>query len=194
MSVDTQLERYEARGRSLSQIWLGVLWGLAEATVFFIIPDVLITASALFSPKKSFAQMIAVLIGALLGGALLYTAADKYPDEAKSVVLSVPFVRLHTLEEADHQLQDGGLLAMCVGSFTGVPYKTYAVNGPRHAPFEIFMAMSVPSRLFRFLLSWGVFSALGMLLRRQIQASPMVTLGLLALCWIGFYTYYWSVV
>ena len=194
MSVDTQLERYEARGRSLSQIWLGVLWCLAEATVFFIIPDVLITASALFSPKKSFAQMIAVLIGALLGGALLYTAADKYPDEAKSVVLSVPFVRLHTLEEADHQLQDGGLLAMCVGSFTGVPYKTYAVNGPRHAPFEIFMAMRVPARLFRFLLSWGVFSALGMLLRRQIQASPMVTLGLLALCWIGFYTYYWSVV
>ncbi len=189
-----QLEGYEARSRSLSKIWLGVLWGLAEATIFFIVPDVLITASALFSPKKSFAQVIAILIGALLGGALLYTAADKYPDEAKNVVLNVPFVKLHTLEQADRQLQDGGLLAMCAGSFTGIPYKTYAVNAPRHAPFEMFIAMSVPARLFRFVVSWGLFSALGMLFRRQIQASPMVTLGLLALCWIGFYTYYWSVV
>lgn len=170
------------------------MWGLAEATVFFIVPDVLITAAALFSPKKSFAQMVAILIAALLGGALLYTAADKYPEETKDLVLKVPFIKAHILEQADRQMQDRGLLAMVLGAFSGVPYKTYAVNAPRHAPFELFMAMSVPARLFRFVVSWGGASLLGMLFRRQIQASPLVTLGMLSICWIGFYTYYWSVI
>jgi hypothetical protein len=189
-----QLQRYEERAISLSRIWIGVLWGLAEATIFFLVPDIIITASALFSPRRSFAQMMAVLIGALLGGALLYTAADKYPDEARNLVLTVPFVKLHTVDQAERQMQDGGLLAMCLGSFSGVPYKTYAVNAPHHAPFEAFMAMSVPARLSRFLLSWGTASLLGIVFRRQIQVSPLAALFLLALCWIGFYTYYWSVV
>jgi hypothetical protein len=194
MSDELEVARYEACGRSLSRIWLGALWGLAEATIFFLVPDILITASALFSPKRSFAQMIAVLIGALLGGALLYTAADKYPDEAKSIVLTVPFIKLHTLEQADRQLQDRGLTAMFLGAVSGVPYKTYAVNAPRHAPFGAFMAMSVPARLLRFLLSWAAGALMGMLFRKQIQASPSAALSLLVICWIGFYTYYWSMI
>ncbi len=191
---DLQAARYKARGRSLSRLWIGALWGLAEATVFFLIPDILITASALFAPKRSFAQMLAVLSGALLGGALLYTAADRYPNEAKNIVLNVPFIKLHLLDQADRELQEGGLLAMCVGSFTGIPYKTYAVSAPRRASFKVFMAMSLPARLFRFLVSWGIASILGIWFRSQIQASPLITLGLLAICWIGFYTYYWSVI
>jgi membrane protein YqaA with SNARE-associated domain len=194
MSDEVELERLEARGRALSRIWFGALWGLAEATVFFLVPDILITASALLSPKRSFAQMIAVLIGSLLGGALLYTAADGYPEEAKNLVLNVPFIRAHTLEEAERQLQDRGLWAMCLGSLTGIPYKTYAVSAPRHARFEIFMLLSVPARLLRLVLTWSVASLLGMAFRSQIQASPSAALGLLAVCWIGFYTYYWSVV
>jgi membrane protein DedA with SNARE-associated domain len=191
---DSQLQRYHARGRGLSAIWLGVLWGLAEATIFFLVPDILITASALFAPKKSLAQLVAILIGALLGGALLYTAADRYPNETKSVVLEVPFIKPHTLEQADREMTDHGLFAMTSGSFTGVPFKTYAVNAPRHASFQMFMLMGVPARLIRFLCSWGLASLLGFLFRRQIQQSSTFALALLAICWIGFYTYYWSVV
>jgi len=189
-----ELEKYEARGRSLSRIWLGVLWGLAEATVFFLVPDILITASALFSPKRSFLQVIGILVGALLGGALLYTAADQFPNEAKSVVLSVPFVKEHVLDRAERELQDHGVLALVLGSFSGVPYKTYAVDAPAHAAFDAFMAMSIPARFLRFAMSWTCASLLGVLFRRQIQASPLAALSLLALCWIGFYTYYWSVI
>jgi len=194
MSAETQLQRYEARGRSLSRIWLGVMWGLAEATVFFLVPDMLITAAALFSPKRSFSQLMGILVGALLGGALVYTAADQFPNETKSVVLNVPFVKEHVLDRAERELQDHGALAVVLGSFSGVPYKTYAVNAPRHAALETFMAMSVPARFLRFLVSWTLASLLGMLFRSQIQASPLAALSLLALCWVGFYTYYWSVI
>jgi membrane protein DedA with SNARE-associated domain len=194
MPDEREFERSEAWGRSLSPIWLGALWGLAEATVFFLAPDILLTASALFSPKKSFAQMMAVLIGALLGGALVYTAADKYPDAAKNVVLNVPFVKLRLLEQAESQIQDHGLWAMCLGAFSGLPYKTYAVAAPHHASFEAFMAVSVPACFERFATSWGIAALLGMLFRRQIEARPLAALALLTVCWIGFYTYYWSMI
>jgi membrane protein YqaA with SNARE-associated domain len=194
MSNELDLERYDAWGRGLSRIWVGALWGLAEATVFFLVPDIIITASALFSPRRSFAQMMAVLIGALLGGALLYTAADKYPDEARNAVLSVPFIKTRMLEKSERQLQDHGLWALCIGAFAGIPYKTYALAAPRHAPFEAFMAVSVPARLSRFLVSWGVASLLGIGFRKQMEAAPVVALGLLFICWVGFYTYYWSVI
>jgi len=194
MSDAVEFERSEAWGRNFSRIWIGAFWGLAEATVFFLVPDILITASALFSPKKGFAQVMAVLIGALLGGGLMYTAADKYPDDAKNAVLSVPFVKVHLLDQAEHQMQDHGLWAMCLGAFSGVPYKTYAVTAPHHAPFEVFVAMSVLARLERFLASWGIASLAGMLFRRQIEASPPAAVALMAVCWIGFYTYYWSMI
>jgi len=194
MNEELEFERSEAWGSSLSRIWLGALWGFAEATVFFLVPDILIAAAALFSPRKSFTQVAAVLIGALLGGALMYTAADKYPDETRNAVLHVPFVKTRLLQRADLEMQSHGMWAMCLGAFSGVPYKTYAATAPRFAPFEAFMAVSVPARLERFLIAWGIGALLGMLFRRQIEASPPAALALLTICWIGFYTYYWSVI
>ena len=194
MSDELQLDRYEARGRRLSRIWLGVLWGLAEATVFFLVPDILITASALFAPRRSFAQMIAILIGALIGGALLYTAADKYPDETKAVVLQVPFIKMRTLEESDRQMQEHGMLAIPLGAFSGVPYKTYAVNAPRRAPFGSLYGheSSSPLRTFPFELGFSFIDRY--FLPPPNPGESMAALALLAICWIGFYTYYWSVV
>jgi hypothetical protein len=56
------------------------------------------------------------------------------------------------------------------------------------------MAISVPARLGRLFVSWSIASLLGVLFRRQIEESPPAALGLLIICWIGFYTYYWSVI
>jgi pimeloyl-ACP methyl ester carboxylesterase len=194
MNYELQLERHESWAAGLSRIWLGAIWGLAEATIFFLVPDIIITASALFSPKRSFIQMLAILIGALLGGALMYTAADKYPDPAKTVVLNVPFIKMRTMDRVDRQLKDRGLLAMGIGAVSGVPYKVYAVTAPAYAPFEMFVAASVPARFIRFLASWSIASILGTVFRRQIIASPPAALALLAICWVGFYTYYWSMI
>lgn len=194
MNEESELERSEAWGRGLSHVWIGALWGFGEATIFFLAPDILITAAALFSPKRSFAQMMAVLIGTLLGGAVMYTAGDKYPGAARSTLLSVPFIKPRLLERADREIQAHGMGAMCLGAFSGTPYKAYAIAAPRYGPFEAFMALSLPARLERFLITWGIGAAIGMLFRRQIEASPPAALALLTVCWIGFYTYYWSVI
>src|SRR5436190_634460 len=56
----------------LTGIFAAVAWGFAEATLFFIVPDVLITLIALFSFKKSALAMLLATLGAVVGGALMF--------------------------------------------------------------------------------------------------------------------------
>ena len=76
----------------------------------------------------------------------MYTVADKHPEEARKAVLSVPFIKEPLVNRADRDMQSSGMWAMCLGAFSGVPYKTYAVAAPHYGPFKAFMAVSVPAQ------------------------------------------------
>ncbi len=52
-------------------LWLGLFWGFAEATLFFIVPDVLLTLVALFSFRRSAQLMACILVGAVAGGSVM---------------------------------------------------------------------------------------------------------------------------
>jgi hypothetical protein len=51
-------------------VWLvaAAVWGLAEATLFFVVPDVLLTWLAAFRPRVACKAVVACLAGALAGG------------------------------------------------------------------------------------------------------------------------------
>jgi membrane protein YqaA with SNARE-associated domain len=65
-------------------------WGFAEATAFFVVPDVAVGAAALFSPRRKMASAVAAVSGTLVGGAVLYTAAARVGDPAVGLVRRVP--------------------------------------------------------------------------------------------------------
>jgi len=48
------------------------VWGLAEATFFFVIPDVFLSFVALLDWPRTSKHILAAIAGALLGGALLF--------------------------------------------------------------------------------------------------------------------------
>src|SRR5579864_4026571 len=73
-------------------LWAGFIWGFAEATLFFIVPDVLLTFIALYSFRRSVKVLAFILLGALVGGTLMLYAGQHSPEQAKAVVLRVPFV------------------------------------------------------------------------------------------------------
>jgi len=73
-------------------LWAGFAWGFAEATLFFIVPDVLLTLVALFSFRRSARLLACILLGALTGGAIMFYLGAKDPAQARQVVLRVPFV------------------------------------------------------------------------------------------------------
>ncbi len=156
-------------------------WGFAEATFFFLVPDVAITFIALRSLAAGLRGTIAALIGALIGGALMYSWGHRAPDAARAFLTRVPAIHGHLLDNVREELDRRGLLAMMLGALRGTPYKIYAVEwGARRGSFAAFLLVSVPARYTRFLLSALVCGAMG----------PYVPAWFLALFWLVFYIFY----
>ena len=65
------------------------LWGFAEGTLFFILPDVPLSFVALFLPRRALLHMAAIVAGAVLAGAVMFTWADHSPG-ARAGVAHVP--------------------------------------------------------------------------------------------------------
>ncbi len=169
------------------------LWGLAEATVFFIVPDVPISAAALGSARRGFIVALAALSGALIGGAGLLLWAQSEPEAARALMLAVPGVSEATLARAQALLGEGMIAGMVAGSLSGVPYKLFAVEAAAAgAPLGLFLAASAPARLLRFALVVALTRLIaGRLLSGWSRRARVVTL---VVVWIAFYAVFFAVV
>lgn len=170
---------------------IALLWGAAEATLFFVIPDVLMTLVALFSFRDSAKTLAAILAGALLGGSILYFAGERVPDIAQSTVLHVPFVSQGMLAKTRQDLEQSGIWIMVRRPRAGIPYKVYAVQASRYSNWPIFLLVSVLARLERFAPFWIVAGFIGVIFRRPIASHPSRAIAIHGALWIGGYAWYW---
>ena len=128
-------------------------WGLAEATLFFIVPDVLLSAVALRGRALALRLCLWTLTGALAGGTLMYLWGSHSIDAASQALIRVPAISQSMLENVAAALQQAGVLATFLGALTGTPYKIYAALAPEAGiSLAAFMAISIPARLIRFVL------------------------------------------
>lgn len=178
--------------------WPGVLvaflWGVAEGSFFFIVPDVIITAAALFSPRRSWKHVAAVLAGSLVAGAALFFWSVSSPERSLDAVTSVPFVRREMAVKVEGDFQRYGAFALCVGPTSGIPYKVYAVLAHSYTTFPEFIVVSIPARLERFIITWMLFACLGALLRYYNKFTEKSSLMIFAVYWMAVYVYYWIVI
>jgi membrane protein YqaA with SNARE-associated domain len=167
-------------------LWAAAVWGFAEGTLFFLVPDILITFVAMFSVKKSGQQTAAVLLGSLLAGALLFTGNAWVTDPVKHV----PFVREWMFDKTRADFERHGVGALLRGPSSGIPYKVYAVQAPAYTNLWAFLLVSIPARLERFLLVWAGFALVG----RALRNRPAMAVTAHALFWVGTYAWYWTVI
>lgn len=172
--------------------WSGFLWGFAEATVFFIVPDVLITLACLLSVKQGLKQLGAVLAGSLAGGILMYLAAIGHPSQMIRLVEAVPFVRPEMLGTVRADLAAHGAWALCLGPLSGIPYKIYAVLAPARISLIPFVSVSVPARLERLLASFVLFAVIGLLFRKFWPGRRSTALAVHLIYWLVVYGFYWN--
>lgn len=160
-------------------------WGFAEASLFFIVPDVLLSAIALRHRRAALRASFWATAGALAGGAAMYAWGAVAPDFAWLALDRVPAIHAAMWWQVHDSLAEHGLGALFLGPLTGVPYKLYAVAAGQQAlPFAAFLLVSVPARALRFVLIVWLTHAIA---RRLPEAwGP----GVLALCWLAFYTAY----
>jgi membrane protein YqaA with SNARE-associated domain len=177
-------------------MWLvaAAAWGLAEATLFFIVPDVLLSWLAAFRPRFAWPAVVACLAGALAGGALMYLAAADAPGRMRALLEAVPAVSDALVSETGAGLEADYGRRMLSAGFSGVPYKILAVeSGARAQGLATFLGWSVLARLPRWVLvvlvARGVTSAV-----RDGAANPDRFLwGLWAALWSIVYVVYFSV-
>ena len=175
-------------------IWIAAvaLWGIAEASLFFVVPDVLITFVVMrYGLRQGLLLCVVAALFATVTGYFMWLWGAHDAGTARHAMLQVPAVGPDLLRRAHDEIASGWPLHLVTGAMTGVPYKLYAVEaGARGIDPILFLPMSFVARLSRFVLT-AVCAAIGREAALRI-GRPDWRYGIWALAWIGTYGYYWT--
>ncbi|MER2136018.1 MAG: hypothetical protein ABS910_15215 [Arthrobacter sp.] len=165
-------------------------WGFAEATFFFVVPDVWTSWVGLRRPKRAIGTTLSALGGAMAGGAVTYCWGRKVAaGTSRKALVKVPAVTDSMISEVEQEFAASGAAALLRGPARGVPYKLYArAAGLQRTPLAAFLAWSVPGRLIRFLAVTAAVSGTAALGRRWFPGiSERRISTVFWLCWGAFY-------
>ena len=171
--------------------FVALLWGFAEATVFFIVPDVWLSYAARERLRTGLIACLYALCGAVVGGVLMYWWGRTSAQSALEFLEMLPAVDVLMLERVARELAESGPLALFYGPVTGTPYKLYAVQASGAGVGTIaFVVASIPARLTRFILiTVATHYLLAALARRWPRLNRTA---LLLLAWTAFYVWYFA--
>ncbi len=168
------------------------LWGFAEATLFFVVPDVLLSAAGVARLRRGLVACGFALGGALADGALMYGWGRYDAAGALAVLDRLPAISPEMLAAVRDDLTRSGSGAILLGPLSGTPYKIYAVQSSAAGLGLVpLLLVSIPARLIRFV---GVTLIAHVLLNRYRFAAwdYRSRLWLLLGAWGAFYAVYFS--
>lgn len=171
------------------------LWGVAEATLFFIVPDVLLSYIGLTRGVRASAlASIVAAFGASLGGALMFLWSVRDPGGAYAAVLAIPAISEPMAAAAHATIESHGWFAATLaGPLSSTPYKLYAVLAPHAgASLPLFFLASVIARLPRFLVVGAGVALIGCWLEPRLGRRRV--LWVFALAWLAFYAAFFALV
>lgn len=177
--------------RTTYQYVITFLWSLFEAVFFFIVADVPLSLISIESLKKAFKALGYALLGALLGGIIMYTLGFHNSSNLANYLKLLPDVRPEYLLEVKNGLQNNGLITMFNGPVKGIPYKVYALySGELELSFTLFILLSIPGRAARFIISILVSNFVSKIILKKVslRRKQLVVLSF----WILYYTFHFN--
>ena len=159
-------------------------WAFAEATLFFVIPDVWLTwvATADRATVRKLVRCVAIGTAMAATGGVFVIVAGLGP-----LTELVPGITIEDLWSVQQRVRREGMISVTTAWTRGEPYKLYAsACGMQGCPVGQFMAWSVVARGWRFGLTTSIAFGVARLVRMQ-EASRV----LWAVVWISIYTVYW---
>ena len=173
---------------------LSAVWGFAEATLFFIVPDVIVGFVGLHHPRKALVAGAAAVGGACVGGALLYVVGRQVGGDLRGVMDAVFAIEPTMLDLAHDQLLDSGGLAIVNAPSQGIPYKLYAAEWSLLGwGLPSLVLWTIPARAIR-IVGFGLLMAIvGKVLRSRIERRSSAWSLAYVAAWAVFYTYFWFV-
>jgi membrane protein YqaA with SNARE-associated domain len=170
---------------------LAAFWSFAEATIFFVVPDVIVSAIALrFGWRNGLAAACIAAFAAALGGLAVHLATGVGNVDPFPFYDALPAISPEMIDRVRNAMGSNDWpLAMLQGSFSGMPYKLYAAAAASSTATLPFVLWSVPVRLVRFALVAVAAALIGGPLQRRLGPRPAMA-ALLAF-WVLFYVVYW---
>jgi len=175
--------------------WLvGFVWGFAESTAFFIVPDVGVAFVAAMSPRNWWKPALASIAGTLVGAVVLFLAIQFWLGPASlALLVRIPGIHQSTLAVASNRIADHGPRALLVAAFEGIPYKVYATELTRAGvSLPILLLWTVPSRALRLVPVAAAAGACGWIFRSSLRLQFRLWVGAYAVAWVAFYAWYWT--
>ena len=168
------------------------IWGVAEATLLFFVPDVLLSYIGLKRGAQSAARAsLIAAIGASIGGVVMYLWSANAPATAREAVLAVPAISEVMAARAAQAMAENWFLATFLGPLTSTPFKLYAILAPDvGAPLLVFAFWAIAARLPRFLIVSVGVSLIGRFLSRWLSERQL--LGVLIGAWLLFYAVFFT--
>ena len=166
-------------------------WGFAEATLFFVLPEMWITWVALHGLRQGMAAAAWVLAAALAGGIAVHLAAHWNQMAVLALMERIPGVDAPLIMRAYDQLERHGWAGLLQGALGGVPWKLYAtVAAGLDFGLPVFVVATAVARGLRFAL----FALAAWLVARWcLPRIGMVRLRLLWLAaWIAGCALHWA--
>lgn len=165
-------------------------WGVAEATVFFVVPDLAIGWVALRRPRMLPAAWLAATAGGVVGAAATYTLVRRGWDP-DSVFAALPGVRPGDRARVQREVSEDPVRAFVVGAVSGVPVKFHVAEAAREGiPLSrtlVLVALNRAPRIGVMGLLLAGMAAAG----RRAHLDEGVVAVLYALGWAAFYGWYW---
>ena len=186
MSIAALILFIRAFGLTLP-LWIVAGWSAAESAIFFIVADVPISWIAVRSGTKA-AMLAAVVasVASVAGAAIVFLWAGGDPAGAAHAMARLPAIDdalIARAAEGFHQ----GFLAMLAGSFSGTPFKLYALEAAKR-PDYLLLLLAPLLRLPRFLLVALFVGGVSRTLGRWLDVRTR--LAVLAIAWASFYALY----
>jgi hypothetical protein len=178
-----------------SSWWIALLffaWGIAEATVQPIVPDVGLGFLALATPAALGLPLAAAIAGGVAGALVLAILHDRRPHTVDRILALQPGLGAAGMHEARHRLARRSWAAFAqIGP--GLPLKAwvvaYLLEHPR-ASLATVATLAAVNRFTRIVPVVAAFAVVGALARPlDLDAAPVALAYVIG--WTAFYAAFW---
>lgn len=170
---------------------IALLWAFAEATLFFIVPDVWISIVALKDKRKGLVACLFAVTGALIGGTIMFYWGQADSRTVNDILNIIPAIRIADIQKVQSDLRSQGAVAVLLGPLFGIPYKIYAANAHSVISIIPFLLISIPARIIRFVLVALITPYVTDKLLRNASSTRKTQV--ISIVWIIFYALYFYI-
>jgi hypothetical protein len=172
---------------------IGAVWGFAEATLFFIVPDVWLGFVAIFARRWAGGVVVAAIVGAAIGSVVLWYWSLASGPVVSRLLLELPGLNEVDLVQARGALVSQGAPAIAFAWLQAVPIKVYVHEAALvGVPLADVLAYVAFNRLVRLGLVVALAAVVGRVLETMIRARAAVAVVGYVVLWLGLYAAYYA--